>query len=30
MLVEVFAPAEGALGDWVSPPVNGYDRSHGR
>ena len=28
--VEVFAPAEGALGDWVSPPVNGYDRSHGR
>ncbi|MGK7753438.1 MULTISPECIES: urea carboxylase-associated family protein [unclassified Roseovarius] len=28
--VEVFAPAEGALGDWVSPPVNGYDRTHGR
>ncbi|WP_420557178.1 urea carboxylase-associated family protein [Roseovarius sp.] len=27
--VEVFAPAEGALGDWVSPPVNGYDRTHG-
>ncbi|MEW2913092.1 DUF1989 domain-containing protein [Leisingera sp. JC11] len=30
MLVEVFAPAEGALGDWKSPPPNGYDRSHGR
>ncbi|MCG7573391.1 DUF1989 domain-containing protein [Phaeobacter sp. CNT1-3] len=30
LLVEVFAPAEGALGDWASPPVNGYDRSHGR
>ncbi|KIC24549.1 MULTISPECIES: urea carboxylase-associated family protein [unclassified Leisingera] len=29
MLVEVFAPAEGALGDWKSPPPNGYDRSHG-
>ncbi|QFT91521.1 hypothetical protein FIU86_01590 [Roseovarius sp. THAF9] len=28
--VEVFAPAEGALGDWVSPLVNGYDRTHGR
>ncbi|QFT98235.1 hypothetical protein FIU85_13030 [Roseovarius sp. THAF8] len=28
--VEVFAPEEGALGDWVSPPVNGYDGSHGR
>jgi uncharacterized protein YcgI (DUF1989 family) len=28
--VEVFAPEEGALGDWASPPVNGYDRSHGR
>lgn len=28
--VEVFAPAEGALGDWVSPAVNGYDRTHGR
>ncbi|WP_103763855.1 MULTISPECIES: urea carboxylase-associated family protein [Roseovarius] len=28
--VEVFAPAEGALGDWASPPVNGYDRTHGR
>lgn len=30
LLVEVFAPQEGALGDWQSPPVNGYDRSHGR
>lgn len=28
--VEVFAPAEGALGDWVGPSVNGYDRTHGR
>ncbi|WP_109467759.1 urea carboxylase-associated family protein [Albibacillus kandeliae] len=30
MLVEIFAPAPGALGDWASPPVNSYDRSHGR
>ncbi|SMR82651.1 hypothetical protein SAMN04488030_3012 [Aliiroseovarius halocynthiae] len=30
LLVEVFAPAAGALGDWQSPPVNGYDQSHGR
>lgn len=30
MLVEVFAPAAGALGDWKIPAVNGYDRSHGR
>ncbi|WP_135507330.1 urea carboxylase-associated family protein [Roseovarius aestuariivivens] len=30
LLVEVFAPDDGALGEWVSPPVNGYDRSHGR
>ncbi len=29
MLVELFAPAEGALGDWKPPAVNGYDRSHG-
>ena len=29
MLVEVFEPAEGALEGWASPPVNGYDRSHG-
>ncbi|WP_397544024.1 urea carboxylase-associated family protein [Roseovarius salis] len=30
LLVEVFAPREGALAGWQSPPVNGYDRSHGR
>lgn len=30
LLVEVFAPAEGALDGWQSPPPNGYDRSHGR
>lgn len=30
LLVEIFAPEAGALGDWVSPPPNGYDRSHGR
>jgi uncharacterized protein YcgI (DUF1989 family) len=30
LLVEIFAPAEGMLGDWPSPSVNGYDRSHGR
>ncbi|MBE1291501.1 MAG: DUF1989 domain-containing protein [Rhodobacteraceae bacterium] len=29
MLVEVFAPEKGALGDWKSPAINGYDRSHG-
>ncbi|MAO28553.1 MAG: hypothetical protein CMN15_15575 [Roseovarius sp.] len=29
LLVEVFEPEEGALGTWQSPPVNGYDRSHG-
>lgn len=29
MLVEVFAPEQGALGDWKSPAINGYDRSHG-
>ncbi len=28
--VEVLKPAEGALDGWVTPPVNGYDRSHGR
>lgn len=27
--VEVLSPAEGALTDWQSPPLNGYDRSHG-
>jgi uncharacterized protein YcgI (DUF1989 family) len=30
LLVQVFAPKEGALDAWQSPPVNGYDRSHGR
>ena len=30
LLVEVFAPAEGALDGWTPPPVNRYDRSHGR
>ncbi len=29
LLVEVFAPPEGALEGWQSPPVNGYDRTHG-
>lgn len=28
--VEILKPADGALDGWVSPPVNGYDRSHGR
>ncbi len=28
--VEVLQPAAGALERWVSPQVNGYDRSHGR
>ncbi len=30
LLVETFAPAEGALSGWVGPALNGYDRSHGR
>jgi hypothetical protein len=30
LLVETFAPAPGALTGWTPPPVNGYDRSHGR
>ena len=30
LLIEVFATAEDVLADWVSPPVNGYDRTHGR
>jgi uncharacterized protein len=30
LLVEVFAPAPGALDGWSSPPRNGYDRTHGR
>jgi uncharacterized protein YcgI (DUF1989 family) len=29
LLIEVFAPASGALDGWQSPPPNGYDRSHG-
>jgi uncharacterized protein YcgI (DUF1989 family) len=28
--MDVLAPEKGALGNWISPPVNGYDRSHGR
>ena len=30
LLVEVYEPADGALGDWRPAPVNGYDRGHGR
>ena len=30
LLVEVFAPEEGALDGWVTPAPNGYDGSHGR
>ena len=30
LLVEVFAPTNDALDDWMTPPVNGYDGSHGR
>lgn len=30
LLIEVFAPEAGALEGWAPPPVNGYDRSHGR
>lgn len=30
LLVEVYAPQQGALGGWQSPPRNGYDQSHGR
>ena len=29
LLIEVFKPADGSLGDWNSPAVNGYNRSHG-
>ena len=29
LLVEVFAPAEGALDGWQPPKRNGYDRTHG-
>jgi len=28
--MEVFAPVAGALDGWVPPPVNAYDRTHGR
>ena len=30
LLVEIFAPSDGALAGWQSPPHSGYDRSHGR
>ena len=30
LLVEVFTPDPASLSGWSSPPVNGYDRSHGR
>ena len=30
LLVEVFEPEAGALGDWRPATVNGYDRGHGR
>ncbi|MFD1195608.1 urea carboxylase-associated family protein [Seohaeicola saemankumensis] len=30
LLVEVFETPADVLGDWVSPRVNAYDRSHGR
>ncbi len=30
LLVEVFAPEEGALQGWSQPGTNGYDRTHGR
>ncbi|WP_421905111.1 urea carboxylase-associated family protein [Mameliella sp.] len=29
LMVEILAPAAGALDGWQSPPVNGYDRTHG-
>ncbi len=29
LLVEVFAPEDGALAGWAPPPPNAYDRSHG-
>ncbi len=29
LLVEVFAPKNSALSDWISPARNGYDRTHG-
>ena len=30
LLIEIFAPEDDALEGWSPPPVNGYDRSHGR
>ncbi len=30
LMVEIFAPADGAVAGWQSPPPSGYDRSHGR
>ncbi|MFV1442844.1 MULTISPECIES: urea carboxylase-associated family protein [unclassified Phaeobacter] len=30
LLIELFTPESGALGDWRPPARNGYDRSHGR
>lgn len=30
LLVEVYAPAPGALDGWNSPGLNGYNRTHGR
>jgi len=29
LLVEIFAPEDGALAGWESPPVNGYSGTHG-
>lgn len=29
LLVEIFAPADGALAGWAPPRPSGYDRSHG-
>jgi hypothetical protein len=28
LLIEVFAPQEGQLVDWVPPALNSYDQSH--
>lgn len=30
LLMEVLSPSDGMLADWAAPPLNGYDRSHGR
>ena len=29
LLIEAYAPADGTLDGWASPPPNAYDRSHG-